>query len=165
MSEAGHERNQRDTYQRRIDAVNNYARGKDLSSWRKTVRSLPIEGGDTRTFTRGNEKFTIGSYKMKKLTNETPEVFHMNILRVTDEVMQTVIRKQNDYGPNNIQRSPYGPITGLTVRLYDKIARLAWLTRGNRKPENESLRDTFVDIAGYGLLGLMVLDGTFPKEQ
>lgn len=93
------------------------------------------------------------------------EVFKMNLLAVTDEVASTVARKQNDYGPNNINRSPFGALEGLTTRLYDKIARLAHLAVRKTEPENESLRDTFLDIAGYGLIGLMVLDGTFPKDE
>lgn len=92
------------------------------------------------------------------------DVFELNVLAVADEVAKVVARKQNDYGPNNILRSPYGPLAGLAVRLYDKVARLANLA-GGKKPSNESLRDTFIDIAGYGLIGLMILDETFPKEQ
>lgn len=91
------------------------------------------------------------------------DVFRLNLLTVADEVTAVVCRKQNDYGPNNINRSPFGPIEGLTTRLYDKVARLAHLTVRKTEPENETLRDTFVDIAGYGLIGLMVLDGTFPE--
>lgn len=93
------------------------------------------------------------------------DVFRLNLLAAADEVTSTVARKQNDYGPHNINRSPFGPIEGLTTRLYDKVARLAHLTVRKTEPENESLRDTFLDIAGYGLIGLMVLDGTFPKDE
>ena len=166
MSETGHERNQRTTYQRWTDATKHIPGGKDGNSWRKTVRRVPLEGSDTRTVESGGKQFTVGSYKMTEKPNlNTPEVFHMNVIRAADEVVHTVIKKQNDYGPNNIRRSPFGAITGLTVRLYDKIARLANLSSRKAKPENESLRDTFVDIAGYGLIGLMIIDETFPKEQ
>lgn len=165
MSEAGHERNQRITYQRWTDATKHIARGKNGNTRGKTVRGVPLEGSDTRTVKSGDQEFTIGSYRMTdKPSLDTPEVFHMNVIRAADEIVHTVIKKQNDYGPNNIRRSPFGPIQGLAVRLYDKVARLANLSTG-KKPSNESLRDTFVDIAGYGIIGLMILDETFPKEQ
>lgn len=109
----------------------------------------------------GKKPMTVGKYK----TETNPDaLFMMNLINVADKLTKTVASKQKDYGPNNIQNSPYGPIKGLTVRLYDKIARLANLSEG-KTPENESLRDTFVDIAGYGIIGLMILDGTFPKEK
>lgn len=102
--------------------------------------------------------FTVGSYKV------SDDTFEYNVRKLAEELTSTVVRKQKDYGPNNIRKSPFGPLIGLTVRLYDKIARLANLSTG-KKPNNESLRDTFVDIAGYGLIGLMILDGTFPDPK
>lgn len=91
--------------------------------------------------------------------------FEIDVVSLADHIAKTVIKKQKDYGPNNIRRSPYGAQQGLVVRLYDKIARLANLTSSGKTPENESLRDTYIDIAGYAIIGLMILDGTFPKEQ
>ena len=76
-----------------------------------------------------------------------------------------LVKKQKDYGPDNIRKSPGGPLNGLTVRLYDKIARLNNLLQTGALPENESLRDTFIDIANYGVIGVMILDDTFPKSK
>jgi hypothetical protein len=45
------------------------------------------------------------------------------------------------------------------------MSRLVNLIQSGAKPENESLRDTFVDIANYGVIGMMILDGTFPKPK
>lgn len=106
---------------------------------------------------RADEKSTTKGYDIVS--------FEIDVVTLADHIARTVIKKQKDYGPNNIRRSPYGPLPGLVVRLYDKIARLANLSGKNATPENESLRDTFVDIAGYAIIGLMILDDTFPKEQ
>ena len=76
-----------------------------------------------------------------------------------------LVKKQKDYGPDNIRKAPGGPLNGLLVRLYDKIARLNNLLETGVTPENESLRDTFVDIANYGVIGAMILDDTFPKSK
>jgi Nucleotide modification associated domain 1 len=76
-----------------------------------------------------------------------------------------LVSKQKDYGPDNIRKSPGGPLNGLTVRLYDKLARLNNLLETGATPENESLRDTFLDIANYGVIGMMILDDTFPKSK
>ena len=94
-----------------------------------------------------------------------PESFEEYAEEAYDELYDILVSKQNDYGPNNIQNAPGGPLNGLQVRLYDKMSRLINLINSGAKPENESLRDTFVDIANYGVIGMMILDGTFPKAK
>jgi hypothetical protein len=69
-----------------------------------------------------------------------------------DEVHKTLVRKQRDYGPENIRR--FGR-QGLLIRLHDKVARLENLDGGGRGPENESVIDTFLDIIGYCTIGIM----------
>lgn len=106
--------------------------------------------------------FTIGDYED---LFEVSEDWEDDAQDVYDTLFGILVSKQNDYGPDNIRRSPGGPLNGLTVRLYDKIARLNNLLQTGATPENESLRDTFVDIANYGVIGVMILDDTFPKSK
>ena len=77
------------------------------------------------------------------------------------DVVLTVIRKQKDYGHHNI--AMFG-ITGLVIRIHDKIARAEnLLTKQNMENAvpGESLYDTFLDIIGYSIIALMWLDNTF----
>jgi hypothetical protein len=83
--------------------------------------------------------------------------FEREIRLIMDELATLAVAKQRDYGPKNISNSPYGPIQGLVVRIYDKIARIVNLTKNDLDPENESLEDSFKDLANYGVIGLMVL--------
>lgn len=78
--------------------------------------------------------------------------------------------KQHDYGHNNIDR--FG-LKGIVVRLNDKYERLAnleftrqFFEEGNTTvPKvNETIEDTLLDIVGYCVIGLMVLDDTFKLE-
>ena len=71
---------------------------------------------------------------------------------------ELLIKKQKDYGPKNISDSPGGPLNGLRVRMFDKLARINNLLETGAKPENESLRDSFMDIANYAIIAMMVLD-------
>jgi hypothetical protein len=80
------------------------------------------------------------------------------------EVVHLIERKHEDYGSAGILEAPFGPIPSLITRLHDKVARAANLSELGQEPNHESLRDTFLDIAGYGLIGLMVLDKQFPEE-
>lgn len=94
-----------------------------------------------------------------------PDDFELDSLDVYEELWDILIKKQSDYGPNNIRNAPGGPLNGLQVRLYDKMSRLINLIESGVKPENESLRDTFVDIANYGVIGVMLIDNTFPEAK
>jgi hypothetical protein len=89
------------------------------------------------------------------------ETFNQAIREISQEIASLVISKQKDYGTGNILNCPLGPDAGIIVRLSDKISRLANLTQNHKNPSNESLEDTWKDIVGYGLIGLMVKRGLF----
>ena len=91
--------------------------------------------------------------------------FIANMWAVMDAAGNLLISKHHDYGPLNIARSPGGPINGLRVRMWDKIARINNLVDSKVKPSNESLRDSFVDLLNYSAIALMVLDGNWPEVQ
>ena len=76
-------------------------------------------------------------------------------------IAQVVIDKQHDYGHNNILTFKE---QGLVIRLWDKINRLKNLFWSGKEPKNESLEDTFTDIAGYAIIGLMLAEGSFTNE-
>ena len=73
-----------------------------------------------------------------------------------------LLSKHRDYGPKNIANAPGGPVMGLAVRLHDKLARLAHLAEQDVGPEHESLADTALDIANYGTILALVLQGDWP---
>jgi hypothetical protein len=80
------------------------------------------------------------------------------------ETYQVLVKKQLDYGPLNISRAPGGPLNGLRVRMHDKLSRINHLIDNGATPENESLRDSFLDLANYSTIAMMVLDGKWPSE-
>lgn len=86
-----------------------------------------------------------------------------NIYGIQDELLDVLLKKHEDYGPKNISQTPGGPLNGLNVRMYDKIARLDNLLKSGNAPRNESIRDTFIDLANYAIIGLLVLDGNWEK--
>ena len=67
-------------------------------------------------------------------------------------LVKTLIKKQRDYGPENIRR--FGR-QGLIIRVHDKVARLENLVNTSSEPNNESIQDTVMDIAGYSAIGIM----------
>jgi hypothetical protein len=75
-----------------------------------------------------------------------------------------LLQKHKDYGPKNISQSPGGPLNGLRVRMWDKFARINHLIDTGATPENESLKDSFLDMANYAIIAMLVLDGEWPNE-
>lgn len=90
--------------------------------------------------------------------------FEKKLSEKFDECYALLIKKHKDYGPKNIAHSPGGALNGLRVRMHDKMARINHLIDSGKEPDNESLRDSFVDLANYAVIALMELDGDWPDE-
>ena len=89
--------------------------------------------------------------------------FITDVWRVLDTAGNLLIRKHHDYGPKNIAHSPGGPLNGLRVRMWDKVARINNLLDSNVSPSNESLRDSFIDLLNYSAIAILVLDRKWPE--
>ena len=83
-----------------------------------------------------------------------------------NEQYELFARKMMDYGLNNVtlggdivnnSEDKKFSLTGLTIRLTDKINRLRNLVvSGKQYVKDEGMEDTFIDIANYGIIGLLV---------
>ena len=81
------------------------------------------------------------------------------------QLHRLMVKKQKDYGPSNIANAPGGALNGIRVRMFDKVARINNLVDSGAEPENESLHDSFMDLANYAIIALMVLDDNWPNPQ
>ena len=84
---------------------------------------------------------------------------------IQSEMFELFLRKQADYGPTNVgmgsevvdtDAKVKRSLIGLSVRMNDKVQRMLNLTLNNKVPNNESLEDTFIDIANYAVMALIV---------
>ena len=85
---------------------------------------------------------------------------------IQKEMYTMFARKHMDYGLNNIalggdivnnSDDKQFSLTGLCIRLTDKISRLKnLLINGRSFVQGEGMEDTFIDIANYGIIGLLV---------
>ena len=86
--------------------------------------------------------------------------------QIQKEMYEMFARKHMDYGLNNIalggdivnnSDDKQFSLTGLCIRLTDKISRLKnLLVNGRAFVKGEGMEDTFIDIANYGIIGLLV---------
>jgi hypothetical protein len=76
---------------------------------------------------------------------------------VQSEALELFKRKNADYGD---AFANYGSI-GVIVRMGDKIQRLVSVTnRSVSLIDNESLRDTLIDLHNYAAMAIMLIDET-----
>lgn len=98
--------------------------------------------------------------------NSNPPAFVQNVEETFGELKILLLQKHFDYGPKNISESPGGPINGLRVRMWDKLARINNLVdKGIYSPQYESLEDSFKDLANYAIIGLLVLRQQWDSER
>ena len=87
------------------------------------------------------------------------------------EMYDLFAKKQLDYGPSNIsmgqsletQEEIDFSLLALSIRMNDKLQRLMNLLRNNKKPNNESIEDTLIDLANYSVMALIVKRGKWSK--
>lgn len=99
----------------------------------------------------------------RELTEDRLMTFREKVLEYSKLNAELLVSKHRDYGPKNISNSPGGPLNGLRVRMHDKLARINHLVDSGSDPQHESLRDSFIDLANYSLIALMVLDDEWDK--
>lgn len=81
---------------------------------------------------------------------------------VQSEGLALFAKKNQDYGD---AFATYGTV-GVLVRIGDKISRLNNITkRGVHLIENESLRDTLIDLHNYAAMAIMLLDEKTEEED
>lgn len=77
------------------------------------------------------------------------------MMNVQNEALELFRKKNLDYGD---AFANYGTI-GVIIRMSDKIQRLVSITnRGVNLVNNESLRDTLIDLHNYAAMAIMLID-------
>ena len=81
---------------------------------------------------------------------------------IQKEALNLFARKNRDYGDAFAE---YGPV-GVIVRMGDKIKRLVSISSsGVSLVDNESLRDTLIDLHNYAAMAIMTIDDSCQKEN
>lgn len=105
-----------------------------------------------------NKQFKDKDEKVQAKPNEpeTPEAQQFKI--ILGDMLRTYLKKSKDYG-NSYEKSyqRFGERVGMLFPMYTKMDRLNELLSADKKPENESIEDTLLDLANYAILGLIHL--------
>lgn len=83
-----------------------------------------------------------------------------HLAEVYATLQQTLIKKNADYGNASVKN---GGSVGNYVRMTDKLSRLQNLLGKEGKINYESVNDTWLDLAGYATIGIIILTLTEKK--
>lgn len=81
---------------------------------------------------------------------------------MSDELLQLFIKKHRDYGKGNILAN--GEI-GIAMRVSEKVERLKHLLLSGQTPSNESIDETWQDIAVYAVIAELYRRGWFQELE
>ena len=104
------------------------------------------------------------------LKSEYPTI-HDGYQSIIDEQFELFAKKHLDYGMHNVSAGTNldtddeteFAMTGLWYRLSDKINRWKNMIISGRKPQNETIIDTFQDVTNYGIIAQLVQRGMWKK--
>lgn len=107
----------------------------------------------------------------KEATHHTGK--QADIFRVVTTLRDTLIAKNRDYGDSAFQPPVLAPDlpadSAVRVRMSDKIARIIQLSSSQREDgpavKNESLIDSYLDLAGYAILQTINLESVTDKAN
>lgn len=83
------------------------------------------------------------------------EKFAEEIEIIASNLVETLIKKNADYGNNVDKNIDEWGLSSLAIRLDDKLSRFKNLIKesNNRQVADETIEDTLLDLAGYAILG------------
>ena len=129
-----------------------------------TPKGLPDSALD---FPREVDDDVVG-YMEKKYPEMTKE-----FRQIQREQYELFLRKQHDYGPQNIAvgtilKTPEDiklSLLGIWFRMNDKIERMKTLLmrNGENSVEGEPVTDSFSDVSNYGVMAQVVARGKWAK--
>lgn len=80
-------------------------------------------------------------------------------IEILNELSELYAKKNHDYGDSFHQSFLEEGLAMARIRLWDKLARFKTLTRkGGQEVQDESIRDTLLDMANYAIMTVMELE-------
>lgn len=91
-----------------------------------------------------------------------PQTLDKAFEQVNEELLEMFLKKHRDYGKDNILAIEE---LGISMRILEKVQRLKNLMMRNDEPSNESIEETWIDIAVYAIIGVLYRRGQFQELE
>jgi hypothetical protein len=95
-------------------------------------------------------------------SGEKPQHLDEAFAQINEELLQMFLKKHRDYGKGNILAVKE---LGIAMRINEKIERLKHLLMKSDEPANESIEETWTDVAVYAVLAILYRRGQFQKLE
>lgn len=82
--------------------------------------------------------------------------------KVSVEMLKMFLKKHKDYGKANILDMDQ---LGIAFRISEKFNRIKHLLIKSKDPANESIEDSWIDIAVYAVIAILLRRGWFKKLE
>ena len=79
-------------------------------------------------------------------------------LKICEELNEIYVNKNHDYGDSFGETFRKLGIVSAVTRITDKTNRLQSLCKKEQKVNDESIRDTLMDLANYAIMTIIELD-------
>lgn len=109
-------------------------------------------------FYKRRAKFVDRTFGIGSITGGVLESKPTARYDIIDELNNTYIRKNKDYGDSFSKSLDKHGLIAACVRMEDKLGRFANLIGNDRKVSDESLRDTIMDLANYAIMTATWID-------
>lgn len=95
------------------------------------------------------------------MTND-PKTLDEAFELVGEELLQMFLKKHKDYGKGNILTVKE---LGIALRISEKIERIKHLLTESKIPANESIDETWIDVAVYAMIAVLYRRGWFERLE
>lgn len=95
-------------------------------------------------------------------SKKNPKYLDEAFAQVTEELLAMFLKKHRDYGKGNILAVKE---LGIALRINEKIERLKNLLISSQDPANESIDETWTDIAVYAVIAKLYRKGQFQELE
>ena len=86
------------------------------------------------------------------MKTKSPTTLDQAFEQVNQELLEMFLSKHRDYGKGNILSN--GEL-GIAMRVSEKVERLKHLLMSGQKPSNETIEETWVDVAVYAVIAVL----------
>ena len=145
------------------DEVNELREGLVALNKEFTSHALEIEKllseRDEITYKYGLAGKHFDELYLKRTDQYKPEVNGESCFRfITEEMVNLYLRKNADYGDSFTESLDEDGLLVSKIRIKDKLKRFSQLIDNDNLVEDESLRDTLIDMANYAVMTMMWID-------
>ena len=85
--------------------------------------------------------------------------------QITKEMIELYEKKNHDYGDSFGETYQKLGLISAVTRITDKVNRLQSLSTKEQKINDESIRDTLIDLADYAVMTIIEMDNEKGKED